>query len=125
MEQMAAHPDIIEEVIAESQAGETEATQGEVLRRIKERRDGVIDLGEYREGKCQRDMARIDRDYENLQHFRRAIAFHGLYEITDEILDSVAAADADLNLTISELEKVIQFLTVIKSKLIERRMQRG
>jgi len=52
MEQMAAHPDIVEEVIAESQAGETEATQGEVLRRIKERRDGVIDLGEYREGKC-------------------------------------------------------------------------
>ena len=125
MEQMAAHPDIVEEVIAESQAGETEATQGEVLRRIKERRNGVIDLSEYREGRCQRDMARIDRDYENLQHFRRSIAFYGLYEITDEILDSVAAADADLNLTIRELEKVIQLLVVIKGKLTERRMQRG
>lgn len=125
MEQMAAHPDIVEEVIAESQAGEVEATQGEVLRRIKERRDGVIDLGEYREGRCQRDMARIDRDYENLRRFHRAIGFHGLYEITDEILDSVAAADADLNLTISELEKAIQLLAVIKGKLTERRMQRG
>ena len=36
MEQMAAHPDIVEDVIAESQAGQTEATQGEVLRRIRE-----------------------------------------------------------------------------------------
>lgn len=125
MEQMAANPDIVEEVIAESQAGEVEATQGEVLRRIKERRDGVIDLGEYRKGKCKRDMERIDRDYENLRYFRRVIAFHGLYEITDEILDSVAAMDADLNLTISELEKAIQLLAVIKGKLIERRMQRG
>ena len=51
MEQMASHPDIVEEVIAESQAGQTEATQGEVLRRLKERRDGVIDLDVYREGK--------------------------------------------------------------------------
>lgn len=125
MEQMAAHPDIVEEVIAESQTGETEATQGEVLRRIKERRDGVIDLDKYRKGKCKRDMERIDRDYENLRYFRRVIAFHGLYEITDEILDSVAAMDADLNLTISELEKAIQLLAVIKGKLIERRMQRG
>lgn len=41
MEQMAAHPDIVEEVIAESQAGQTEATQGEVLRRIKERKRGL------------------------------------------------------------------------------------
>lgn len=125
MEQMAANPDIVEEVIAESQAGETEATQGEVLRRIKERRDGVIDLDKYRKGKCKRDMERIDCDFENLRHFRRVIAFHGLYEITDEILDSVAAMDADLNLTISELEKAIQLLAVIKGKLIERRMQRG
>lgn len=125
MEQMAAHPDIVEEVIAESQAGETEATQGEVLRRIKERRDGVIDLGEYREGRCQRDMARIDRDYENLRHFRRAVAFHGLYEITDEILDSVAVADEDLNSTIRELEKTIQLMTAMKGKLMERRTRRG
>ena len=55
MEQMAAHPDIVDEVITESKAGQTEATQSEVLRRIKERENRVIDLGEYRESKCKTD----------------------------------------------------------------------
>lgn len=125
MEQMAAHPDIVEEVIAESQAGQTEATQGEVLRRIKERKDGVIDLGAYREDKCRSDMAWIDQDFENLRYFRRATAFSGLDEITDEILNSVAAADTDLSGTIRELERTIHLLTAIKAKLTERRMHHG
>lgn len=125
MEQMAAHPDIVEEVIAESQAGQTAATQTEVLRRIKEREDRVIDLGEYREDKRQADMARIDRDFENLKIFRRAAAFGGLDEITDEILDSVAAVDADLSQTLQELERTIQALTIIRARLMERRIQHG
>lgn len=52
MEQMAAHPDIVEEVIAESQAGQTEATQTEVLRRIKEQ-GNVIDLAQKRKGRTR------------------------------------------------------------------------
>lgn len=125
MEQMAAHPDIVDEVITESQAGQTEATQSEVLRRIKERENRVIDLGEYRESKCKTDMSRIDRDHENLRQFRRSVAFSGLCEVTDEMLDSVAAVDADLSATVGELEKTIQLLTVIRNKLVERRTQRG
>lgn len=125
MEQMAAHPDIVEEVIAESKTGQTEATQTEVLRRIRERESRVIDLGKYRESKCRADMAQIDRNLENLKLFRRAITFNGLDEITNEVLDSVITSDADLDWTLGELESVIQRLTIIKAKLTERRMQHG
>lgn len=97
MEQMAANPDIVEEVIAESQAGETEATQGEVLRRIKERRDGVIDLGEYREGKCQRDMAQIDEDYKIIKEFHTAIYSPlKLPESNKEVVSALMRATHDL-----------------------------
>lgn len=125
MEQMAAHPDIVEEVIAESQAGQTEATQGEVLRRIKER-NKVIDLTEVRENNLQSEMQQIDQDYENLKHFRKVTCFiDSLYEVTPEILDSVAVADSDLNRTIKRLEEATQLLITIRSMLQERRVRRG
>lgn len=125
MEQMAAHPDIVEEVIAESQAGQTEATQGEVLRRIKER-SKVIDLTEVRENSLQTEMEQIDQDYENLKHFRKVTCFiDSLYEVTPEILDSVAVADSDLNRTIKRLEEATQLLITIRSMLQERRVRRG
>lgn len=72
MEQMAAHPDIVEQVITESKAGQTEATQGEVLRRIKER-EKVIDLSNVRQEQFDQDMAQIDEDYEVIKEFHRAI----------------------------------------------------
>lgn len=125
MEQMAAHPDIVEEVIAESQVGQTEATQGEVLRRIKER-NKVIDLTEVRENNFQSEMQKIDQDYENLKHFRKITCFiDSLYEVTPEILDSVAVADSDLNRTIKRLEEATQLLITIRSMLQERRVRRG
>lgn len=125
MEQMAAHPDIVEEVIAESQAGQTEATQGEVLRRIKER-NKVIDLMEVRENDFQAEMKQIDRDYENLDKFRRVTCFvDGLYEITDEVVDSVIAVDKDLNRTVEKLEEATQLLIAIRGMLQERRVRRG
>ncbi len=125
MEQMAAHPDIVEEVIAESQAGQTEATQGEVLRRIKER-EKVIDLGEMRQNKLQAELDQIDRDFDNLKRFQRVTCFvGGLYEITDEILDSVIAADDDLDQTIKDLEEAVQLLVIVKNKLQERRVKCG
>lgn len=72
MEQMAAHPDIVEEVITESQAGQTEATQGEVLRRIKERQN-VIDLSDVRQERFQQDVVQIDEDYRVIKEFHNAI----------------------------------------------------
>lgn len=125
MEQMAAHPDIVEEVIAESQAGQTEATQGEVLRRIKER-NKVIDLTEVRENSLQAEMKQIDRDYKNLNQFMKITCFiDGLYEITPEILDSVVVADCDLNRTLKRLEEATQLLITIRGMLQERRARRG
>lgn len=70
-------------------------------------------------------MAQIDRDYENLKRFRKAVALTGLCEITDEILDSVINADDDLDTTLRELGQAIQPLTVIKCKLSGRRGRRG
>lgn len=125
MEQMAAHPDIVEEVIAESQAGQAEATQGEVLRRIKER-SKVIDLTEVRENNFQAEMKQIDQDAKNLNQFMKIICFiDGLYEITPEILDSVVVADCNLNRTLKRLEEATQLLITIRSMLQERRARRG
>lgn len=125
MEQMAAHPDIVDEVIAESQAGQTEATQGEVLRRIKER-NKVIDLTEVRENNFQAEIKQIDQDYENLKHFRKVICFiDSLYEITPEILDSVVVTDSDLNRTLKRLEEATQLLITVRSMLQERRARHG
>lgn len=72
MEQMATHPDIVEEVIAESQTGQTEATQGEVLRRIKEQ-EKVIDLSNARQERFNQAMVQIDDDYEVIKEFHTAI----------------------------------------------------
>lgn len=126
MEKMATHPEIVEEVIAESQAGRTEATQGEVLRRIKEQERGkVIDLAEIQEEHFQRDMALINSDYENLKCFRKAITLAGMYEITEDMIESVVRSDADLDATIVRIGDTIQFLTAIKCKLTERRARFG
>ena len=126
MEQMAAHPDIVEEVIAESQAGQTEATQGEVLRRIKEQKTKVIDLDEARKDKFHAEMEQIDRDTKNLNQFMKVTCFiDGLYEITPEILDSVVVADSDLNWTLKKLEEATQLLITIRNMLQERRARRG
>lgn len=74
MEQMAAHPEVVEEVIVESQAGQTEATQTEVLRRIKERgQNKVIDLTQRRKECFDQDVVRIDEDYEIIKEFHTAI----------------------------------------------------
>lgn len=92
MEQMAAHSDIVEEVIAESQAGQTEATQTEVLRRIKEQKDNVIDLSQAKKDQYDRDMKKISRDYANLKLFRKAISYQELYKIS-HIFDHNTAVD--------------------------------
>lgn len=123
-EKMAAHPDIVEKVIAESQAGMTDATQGEVLRRIKER-EGVIDLTEVREAKAKEEYKKIDHDAAELKAFRAAVDFSGLYIITSEMLESVVCMDTHLEETIEGLDKAIQMLSTIKDELLKRRVRRG
>ncbi len=88
MEQIAAHPDIVEDVLIESQAGQTEATQGEVLRRIKERKN-VIDMAQARKKTFDRDMSQIDEDYEIIKEFHTAI--HSPLKLPVSNADVVAA----------------------------------
>lgn len=128
MEQMAAHPDIVEEVVAESQAGKTEATQGEVLRRIKERERGkVIDLADVRKERFERDMAEIDEDAKWAKAFVKAT--HAPFTIADH-LDRVAAAvwrnaEGNISSDIEDIDMAIQMLNTIKVKLINGRRLYG
>ena len=81
---------------------------------------------EVRENDFQAEMKQIDRDYENLDKFRRVTCFvDGLYEITDEVVDSVIAVDKDLNRTVEKLEEATQLLIAIRGMLQERRVRRG
>lgn len=126
MEQMAAHPDIVEEVIAESQAGQTEATQGEVLRRIKEQRN-VIDLAQARKVQFNRDIAQIDIDGKLAKAFVHAT--HAPLTIADD-LDAVAAAvwrnaDGNVMSDIEDIDLAIQALNTIKTKLLNGRRLYG
>lgn len=120
MEQMAAHPEVVEEVIAESQAGQTEATQTEVLRRIKQRENNIIDLTLAKKARFDADMEKISRDYDNLKLFRKATSYLELFKITDEILDSVVDSDTDLQNTVNDLNEAIRLLTDIRSKLLTK-----
>lgn len=123
-EKMAAHPDIVEEVIAESQAGATTATQGEVLRRIKAK-EGVIDLVEVRDAQQKAAYRKIDQDAEALRTFRAAVDYSGLYVVTSEMLDSVIELDIEPEETLKNLDKAIQMLSSIKNDLMKRRLKRG
>lgn len=123
-EKMAAHPDIVEEVIADSQAGMATATQGEVLRRIKAK-EGVIDLREVRDAQEKAAYRQIDRDAEALRSFRAAVDYSGLYSVTPDMLDSVIRLDVEPEETIKSLEKTIQMLVNIKNELVRRRMKNG
>lgn len=125
MEQMAAHPDVVEEVIAESQAGQTEATQTEVLRRIKNQGNKVIDLTQAKKDRYDADMEKIDRDYINLKLFRKATSYLELFQITDDILNSVVDSDADLQSTIHDLNESIRLLTDIRNKLLTKGAKYG
>ncbi len=125
MEQMATHPDVVEEVIAESQAGQTEATQTEVLRRIKERESNIIDLSKVKEDQYDRDMDKIARDYANLKLFRKATNYQELYKITNEILESVVDTETDLQDVVCGLNEAIRLLTDIRSKLLAKGAKHG
>lgn len=123
-EAMASRPDIVEEVIAESRAGLTDATQGEVLRRIKES-ENVIDIVDIRDNRFKQDMKQIDVDYKNLKQFRKAVSYAELYAITDEVLDSVIETDSDPTQTIRDLDTAIGLLTTMKNQLAIRRAKHG
>lgn len=129
MEQMAAHPDIVEEVIAESQAGQTEATQGEVLRRIRER-GNVIDLSQKRKEHFKQDMAQIDDDYEVIKEFHTAIYSPLKLPVSNtEVVSALMRAAHSLSdlftHDLDTLDEAIQKLQGIQILLRKEAHQRG
>lgn len=106
-ETLANNKDLVEQVKAE--ARET----GEMPTRTK-----VLDLAQERKKKTDAEYMQINTDYDNLKTFRKAIAHADLYILTEEILESVARTDDELTETISDLEKYIEHLVIVKNKLI-------
>lgn len=107
MEQVAAHPDIVEEVFAESQAGEIEATVAEVLRRIKKRND----------------TANVEKNHQNnanLKLFRRVTSYRNLPKITDDVLDDIVASSRTLCVELDKLSETIRRLSDIREQLLEK-----
>ena len=69
----------------------------------------------------QHDLDEIDRHFDNLKTFRRAISNSAIYGVLDneqEILPSVIAADENLSETIADIDRYIKILQTIKNKLI-------
>ncbi len=128
MEQMAAHPEIVEEVIAESQAGRTEATQTEVLRRIREQKESnIVDLDWVRKTAFAQSQEQIDADAKIAKDFVRAT--HAPLMFSDD-LDAVAAAiwrnaDGDTRSDIEDIDLAIRVLNAIKMKLMNGRKLYG
>lgn len=106
MEQIAAHSDIVEEVIAESQAGKTKATMSEVLRRIKEQNSAH-----------DADTEEDHQNAANLRLFRRAI--NSLSKLAKDALDSVVAGDRTLCVTVDMVGETIRLLTDLQERLLE------
>ena len=62
----------------------------------------------------------IDRDFDNLKLFRKAISISKILEVTDEVIDSVAAVDTRLGDTIQDLNDLIGAIIDIREKLIQK-----
>lgn len=108
-EKLSDNADLVEQVKSEAKESNTIPT-----------RTKVLDLAKERDKRYKQDIVQIDKDYDNLERFRKATSYSSLLEIDDEILNSVVKADDDLAVTIEELTQLIQALTLIKNKLITR-----
>lgn len=118
-ETMAAHPDIVETVVAESKAGLADATQGEVLRRISGQTN-VIDMAKARKDLFDRDMSQIDADAKIAKAFTRAVfAPLTIADTADEIAAAVwRNVSGNVQDDLTEIDDAIAMLSAIKNKLM-------
>lgn len=119
-EAISKHSEIVEQVKKESEAGITEPTQGEVLRRIKEA-SNVTSLSEFRQEKAEQGLL----DSENVRSFNRIISAIRLEGVTYEMVDSVAKNETGLEASLHLIERSIEQLTTIRTMLITRRCKNG
>ena len=88
-------------------------------------RTNVINLAQERKKRIELQREQIDRDFDNLKLFRKAISISTILEVTDEVIDSVAAVDTRLGDTIQDLNDLIGAIIDIREKLIQKGVEHG
>lgn len=88
-------------------------------------RTNVINLAQERKKRIELQREQIDRDFDNLKLFRKAISISKILEVTDEVIDSVAAVDTRLGDTIQDLNDLIGAIIDIREKLIQKGAEHG
>ena len=88
-------------------------------------RTNVINLAQERKKRAELQREQIDRDFDNLKLFRKAVSITKILEVTDEMIDSVAAVDTRLNDTIQDLNNLIGAIIEIRDKLIQKGAEHG
>lgn len=83
-------------------------------------RTNVLNLAQERKKQEALQREQIDRDFDNLKLFRRAVSITRVLEVTDEVIDSVAAVDTRLSDTIQDLNDLIGAIIDIRDKLIQK-----
>ena len=103
---------------------EQEKAQAREERRMPTRTN-VINLAQERKKRIELQREQIDRDFDNLKLFRKAISISKILEVTDEVIDSVAAVDTRLGDTIQDLNDLIGAIIDIREKLIQKGAEHG
>lgn len=88
-------------------------------------RTNVINLAQERKKLAELQREQIDRDFDNLKLFRKAVSITKILEVTDEVIDSVAAVDTRLSDTIQDLNDLIGAIIEIRDKLIQKGAEHG
>ena len=88
-------------------------------------RTNVINLAQERKKRAELQREQLDRDFDNLKLFRKAVSITKILEVTDEVIDSVAAVDIRLNDTIQDLNDLIGAIIEIRDKLIQKGAEHG
>lgn len=88
-------------------------------------RTNVLNLAQERKKQEALQREQIDRDFDNLKLFRRAVSITRVLEVTDEVIDSVAAVDTRLSDTIQDLNDLIGAIIDIRDKLIQKGAPNG
>lgn len=88
-------------------------------------RTNVINLAQERKKRAELQREQLDRDFDNLKLFRKAVSITKILEVTDEVIDSVAAVDTRLDDTIQDLNDLIGAIIEIRDKLIQKGAEHG
>lgn len=88
-------------------------------------RTNVINLAQERKKRAELQREQIDRDFDNLKLFRKAVSITKILEITDEVINSVAAVDSRLGDTIQDLNDLIGAIIEVRDKLIQKGAEHG